>query len=174
MTKIYLQNPQKTQIVALDNKSQIGAGYDNWIEPSKNEIAEFELRKAKTSKLDELEQFHNEAKTASINENIITIDPVFRAMLQEQIQKLRIRINAGLLKEQDAYFVYWINSTKITLPLKALEYIYYSVLDIIDYNFAIKQETIIEINQCKSVEEINLINYKDKYKINQSIILPNV
>ena len=73
--KIYLQNPEKTQVVAFDNESQIGAGYKNWSILAGQELADYiqqnelqELKKAKKQKFEELYQaYYTNAERCIIN-----------------------------------------------------------------------------------------------------------
>jgi len=59
MTKIYLQNPEKTQVAVFDNENQIGAGFINWIKLTQDEIAQFLLKEAKNNKQKELDAYYN-------------------------------------------------------------------------------------------------------------------
>lgn len=57
--KIYLQNPEKTQIVVFDKENQIGAGFINWIKLSEDEITQYLLKEAKNKKLTDLSKFYD-------------------------------------------------------------------------------------------------------------------
>lgn len=57
--KIYLQNPEKTQVAVFDNENQIGAGFINWIKLSEDEINKYELELAKLVKLKSLNDFYS-------------------------------------------------------------------------------------------------------------------
>ena len=61
MLKIYLQNPEKTQIQVFETENQIGASYQNWNIIDGQELADYiqqnelqELKKAKKQKFEEL------------------------------------------------------------------------------------------------------------------------
>ena len=56
--KIYLQNPEKTQVVVFDNENQIGAGFITWLKLTEQEITAYLLEEAKKSKKLELERFY--------------------------------------------------------------------------------------------------------------------
>ena len=56
---IYLQNPEKTQIVVFDNENQIGTGFINWIKLSEDEINKYELELAKLVKIKSLNDFYS-------------------------------------------------------------------------------------------------------------------
>ena len=56
--KIYLQNPEKTQIVVFETENQIGAGFITWIKLTEQEITAYLLEEAKKSKKLELERFY--------------------------------------------------------------------------------------------------------------------
>jgi len=56
---IYLQNPEKTQIVVFDKENQIGAGFINWIKLSEDEINKYELELVKLVKLKSLNDFYS-------------------------------------------------------------------------------------------------------------------
>lgn len=57
--KIYLQNPEKTEIAVFDNENQIGAGFINWIKLSEDEINKYELELVKLVKLKSLNDFYS-------------------------------------------------------------------------------------------------------------------
>ena len=63
MIKIYLQNPEKTQVVVFDNENQIGAGFFNWIKLNQEEIDAYLLQQAKDNKIKELETAYTSKKT---------------------------------------------------------------------------------------------------------------
>ncbi len=56
--KIYLQNPEKTQIAVFDNENQIGAGFINWIKLTQDEITQYLLKEAKNNKQKELYSYY--------------------------------------------------------------------------------------------------------------------
>ena len=60
--KIYLQNPEKTQIVVFDNENQIGAGFITWIKLTEQEITTYLLKEAKDKKLFDLNRFYNSSE----------------------------------------------------------------------------------------------------------------
>ena len=57
--KIYLQNPEKTQVVVFDNENQIGAGFITCIKLTEQEITAYLLKEAKDKKLVDLNKFYN-------------------------------------------------------------------------------------------------------------------
>jgi len=57
--KIYLQNPEKTEIAVFDNENQKGAGHDNWIKLTQDEITQYLLKEAKNKKLADLDKFYD-------------------------------------------------------------------------------------------------------------------
>ena len=57
--KIYLQNPEKTEIAVFDSENQRGAGHDNWIKLTQDEITQYLLKEAKNKKLAELSKFYD-------------------------------------------------------------------------------------------------------------------
>ena len=57
--KIYLQNPEKTEIVIFDNENQIGAGFATWIKLTQDEITQYLLKEAKNNKQKELDAYYN-------------------------------------------------------------------------------------------------------------------
>lgn len=59
MTKIYLQNSEKTQVAVFDNENQIGAGFINWIKLTQDEITQYLLKQAKNNKQKELDAYYN-------------------------------------------------------------------------------------------------------------------
>ncbi len=63
MTEIYLQNPEKTEVVVFDNEYQIGAGFINWIKLNQEEIDAYLLQQAKDNKIKELETAYASKKT---------------------------------------------------------------------------------------------------------------
>ena len=52
--KIYLQNPEKTEIVVFDNENQIGASFDEWQVLTQDEANNYELSQAKLDKIAQL------------------------------------------------------------------------------------------------------------------------
>jgi hypothetical protein len=57
--KIYLQNPEKTQVAVFDNENQIGAGFINWIKLTQDEITQYLLKEAKNNKQKELDAYYS-------------------------------------------------------------------------------------------------------------------
>jgi hypothetical protein len=62
MTKIYLQNPEKTQVIVFDNKNQFGDGFDTWIKLTQDEITQYLLKEAKNKKLADLSKFYDSSE----------------------------------------------------------------------------------------------------------------
>ena len=60
--KIYLQNPEKTQVVVFDNENQIGAGFIAWIKLTEQEITAYLLKEAKDKKIVDLNRFYNSSE----------------------------------------------------------------------------------------------------------------
>ena len=60
--KIYLQNLEKTEIVVFDNENQKGAGHDNWIKLTQDEITQYLLKEAKNKKLADLSKFYDSSE----------------------------------------------------------------------------------------------------------------
>ena len=60
--KIYLQNPEKTQVVVFDNENQIGAGFIAWIKLTEQEITAYLLKEAKDKKIVDLNKFYNSSE----------------------------------------------------------------------------------------------------------------
>ena len=60
--KIYLQNPEKTQVVVFDNENQIGAGFITWIKLTEQEITAYLLKEAKDKKIVDLNKFYNSSE----------------------------------------------------------------------------------------------------------------
>ena len=60
MTKIYLQNPEKTQIAVFDNENQIGDFFANWTKLTQKEIDLYLLDKVKANKIQELKAIRDE------------------------------------------------------------------------------------------------------------------
>jgi hypothetical protein len=56
---IYLQNPEKTQIIVFDNEYQIGVGFINWIKLTQDEITQYLLKEAKNKKQKELDAYYS-------------------------------------------------------------------------------------------------------------------
>jgi hypothetical protein len=57
MSKIYLQNPEKTQIQVFENENQIGFSFISWVNLTEGEIVKYELGKEKQEKLCEVDKF---------------------------------------------------------------------------------------------------------------------
>ena len=60
--KIYLQNPEKTNIVVFNNENQIGAGFIAWIKLTEQEITTYLLKQAQDNKLSDLNKFYNSSE----------------------------------------------------------------------------------------------------------------
>ena len=60
--KIYLQNPEKTEIAVFDKENQRGDGFANWIKLSEDEITQYLLKEAKNKKLADLSKFYNSSE----------------------------------------------------------------------------------------------------------------
>jgi hypothetical protein len=73
MTKIYLQNPEKTQIAVFDNQNQIGAGFINWTKLTQKEIDLYLLDQAKQSKAQELKITRDEKNIEPISDFVAKI-----------------------------------------------------------------------------------------------------
>lgn len=60
--KIYLQNPEKTQVKVFDNENQSGKCFINWIKLTQDEITQYLLKEAKNKKLADLSKFYNSSE----------------------------------------------------------------------------------------------------------------
>lgn len=63
MTKIYLQNLEKTKIAVFDDEDQVGAEFIGWIKLTQKEIDAYLLQQAKDNKIKELETAYASKKT---------------------------------------------------------------------------------------------------------------
>ena len=57
--KIYLQNPEKTEIQVFETENERGAGFITWIKLTEQEITAYLLKEAKNKKLVDLNRFYN-------------------------------------------------------------------------------------------------------------------
>ena len=60
--KIYLQNPEKTEIAVFDKENQRGEGFVNWINLTQDEITQYLLKEAKNKKLADLSKFYDSSE----------------------------------------------------------------------------------------------------------------
>ena len=60
--KIYLQNPEKTEIQVFETENQIGAGFITWIKLTEQKITAYLLKEAKDNKLSDLNRFYNSSE----------------------------------------------------------------------------------------------------------------
>jgi hypothetical protein len=57
--KIYLQNPEKTEIAVFACENQRGESFANWINLTQGEITQYLLKEAKNKKLADLSKFYD-------------------------------------------------------------------------------------------------------------------
>lgn len=60
--KIYLQNPEKTEIAVFACENQRGKGFANWIKLTQDEITQYLLKEAKNKKLADLSKFYDSSE----------------------------------------------------------------------------------------------------------------
>ena len=183
MTKIYLQNPQKTEIVVFDNKNQFGAGFVNWIELSENQITEWELKKAITAKLAELEVFHDSdavrifyVKTPKNTFVFSTLDKQ-RAFIAEQISICENSIKSGFPMNQFGYEhkqtdpVTQIVTSEL-ISLDNMRLIFANLGNIVNSNYNLKIKTHIpNIKALKTIADVQRYNFRAGYLLNQTITI---
>lgn len=60
--KIYLQNPEKTEIQVFETENHIGPDFITWIKLTEQEMTDYLLQKAKDNKLANLNKFYNSSE----------------------------------------------------------------------------------------------------------------
>ena len=73
MSKIYLQNPEKTQIQVFETENQIGDSFITWKELTEGEIVKYELEKVKQHKFSQIETLKKSILYASLQYKAITL-----------------------------------------------------------------------------------------------------
>ena len=114
--KIYLQNPEKTEIAVFDKENQRGEGFVNWIKLTQDEITQYLLKEAKNKKLADLTRFYdsnecwtytlfsNLTKTyASLTQNADFFGKVIPASLGKEME---------ILDDNNVKIMYFLDKTK--------------------------------------------------------------
>ena len=176
--KIYLQNPEKTQIVVFDNENQIGAGFITWIKLTEQEITTYLLKEAKDKKLADLDNYHDseEVKNLTINGiHKINMNSNQRMLLKEQIGLMEDKIKLTELKGKklDINTLTWNfnigNNNSISLNYLALIYISTAIMNITNPNFNTKKIHRHNIKELKTIKEVESYDFKKGYLANQII-----
>ena len=167
--KIYLQNPEKTQIVVFETENEIGLSFITWIKLTEQEITAFLFDKAKTSKLAELDIFHDSKEVKYLTIKIgklqtgIFVNSYYRYIIDEQRILLAIRKEAGEANPT------WLYQNGITLPLdlKTLDQVRLYIGKLTDDNFRAKAKNIQAINNFKTIKQLEKFDVKTNYRFNQ-------
>jgi hypothetical protein len=151
--KIYLQNPEKTEIAVFDNENQIGSGFAGWESLDENELNNYnslQLKKAKMDKFKELQLAYY------ANIQILLINITFNGRteyleLTNQSFGIRGLQQAKYKIENDIAFSE-TSDLEIPLEYQGIERMYYIYVTEFSRNNAID---VIVMNQSKKQELID-------------------
>jgi hypothetical protein len=173
--KIYLQNPEKTQIQVFETENERGAGFITWIKLTEQEITAYELQKAKDNKLSDLDNYHDSDEVRNFkiktpkNLFIYSTLPDARNILVEQIDANRNGIECGLITIDKAGFLFFQNGEAEFISLNNLKIIYAKLMEIVNKNFTTKLIHKVKINAITSLQELESYDFKTDYLTNQII-----
>jgi len=173
--KIYLQNPEKTQIVVFETENQRGEGFITWIKLTESEILDYELQKAKDNKLSDLDNYHDSDEVRNFkiktpkNLFIYSTLPDARNILVEQIDANRNGIECGLITIDKAGFLFFQNGKAEFISLNNLKIIYAKLMEIVNKNFTIKLAHKTKIDKITNLQELESYDFKTDYLANQII-----
>ena len=136
----------------------------------------FLFQQAKAQKINELNEFHNSDETRELtvksgNRQTHINMKNDRALIDEQISNMECRIKLG---EANPIWVYK-NQIEVPLNYKALALIKLKIAEIVDFNFNVRRNSLIFLNEIapskeksieKCIEEVKNFNFKKDYKIN--------
>ncbi len=167
--KIYLKSPEDNKIIEFQNANEIGTGFVDWQPATEQEITAFLFEKAKTSKLAELNIFHDSKEVKYLIIKIgnlqtgIFVNQEYRYLIDEQRELLAIRKEAGEANPT------WLYQNGVTLPLdlKTLNQIRLYIGKLTDDNFRAKANNIQAINNFKTIKELEKFDIKTNYRFNQ-------
>ena len=170
---IYLQNPEKTQIVVFETENEVGAGFIGWQPATEQEITAFLFEKAKQSKLVELEAYHDsdevrnfKIKTPKNLFNFSTL-PYLRDLLVEQIDINRNGIEIGIIPADKAGFIFFQDGKSEFFSLSNLKFIYATLGDLVNKNYVVKLTHQARINAITNLQDLENYDIKKNYIINQ-------
>jgi len=175
MTKVYLQNPEKTEIAVFDNENQIGAGFANWIKLTQDEITQYLLQEAKNKKLADLDNYHDSDEirnlTIKTSKNLFIYSslPDARNILVEQIDANRNGIECGLITIDKAGFLFFQNGKAEFILLNNLKIIYAKLMETVNKNYATKLTHKTKISAITNLQDLENYDFKINYLANQII-----
>lgn len=176
--KIYLQNPEKTEIAIFETENQIGTSFIAWTKLTEQEITAYLLEKARDKKFTDLDNYHDseEVKNLTINGIYkINMNSNQRMLLKEQIGLMEDKIKLAELmgKKLDINTLTWNfdigNNNSISLNYLALIYISTAIMGIINPNFNTKKIHRDNIKKLKTIKEVENYDFKTGYLANQII-----
>lgn len=172
MTK-YIYNTETQQILLDDGNLGKSFQHEPWVEITKTKANTILLQEAKDKKIDELSNFHFQnpsVRSGTINNTIpILFTKEFRDTLREQIQKLDVQIEFGLITEENASFVYYYGASNQAINHSQLKQLLIVIMNIVDSNFVTYQLHINAINNFATIEEVENFDYTQGYLLNQNI-----
>jgi len=173
--KIYLQNPQKTEIAVFACENQRGEGFVNWIKLTQSEILAYELQKAKNKKLADLDNYHNSDEIRNLkiktSKNLFIYSTLLdsRNILVEQIDANRNGIECGLIAIDKAGFLFFQNGKAEFILLNNLKIIYAKLMEIVNQNYSTKLNHKNKISAITNLQELENYDFKINYLGNQII-----
>jgi len=147
---------------------------DQYNEATQEEVSSSLLSKAINDKLNELETYYNsqEARLVKVSGHTIINSFDFRALMDEQKDRFREKIDLGLITEDKAIFNYRYNGSGI-IPInyQQLRMLGVGLKDLASANFTIKQGHREAIRSLQSVSEVEAYNVESDFIINQEYSL---
>ena len=174
--KIYLQNPEQTQIQVFENENQIGAGYNNWSILAGQQLADYiqendlqQLKKAKKQKFEELVK----AYYANAEKLIINIPFNGRTEYLDLLNRSSgiDGLKQALGKIQNDVALSAAADPLLPLKYRGIERMYYIYVTEFSRNYAIN---VIEMKQSKRQELITFFqNAITQYTAEYELTLGN-
>lgn len=169
----YRYNTETKQFIEDNNNLGLVFYQKPWIEGTTEIIQPLLLEVAKQEKIKQLSNFHFTdlaVREGTVNNVIpISFTKEFRDILREQINKLDIQIQLGVVKKANANFTYFYGQGSQVITYLQLQQLFLTVMQIVDTNFITYQTNINTINSLSSVEEVENFDYKKDYVLNQNI-----
>ena len=161
--KIYLQNPEKTEIAVFDNENQIGVNFSTWIKLTEEEIFQYELENAKQEKLSEIDKFKKAILYAQLE---------YKNFILLATEKAQNNIVGTLVSSFDKKKWIDIGGNDIELSRSEFE----EIRDIIEKRsylcYRTEADLIKNISTAKDISELNNINIEAEFaKIDKIIIV---
>lgn len=161
MSKIYLQNPEKTQIQVFETENQIGFSFISWVNLTEGEIVKYELEKAKQGKLGQIE---------TLKKSILYAPLKYKTFILTASERAQNNIVASLVVPFEK--IKWLDASGNVIELSFNEF--KEIRNIIAERTFLCYETeailIKQVSTSEKVADIDAINIEAEFaKINKII-----